>query len=34
MSYQTLRYEIDDGLLLFTLNRPDNLNAFTVEMAL
>ncbi len=33
MSYKTLRYEVDDGLLLLTLNRPDNLNAFTVEMA-
>lgn len=33
MSYQTLRYEVDDGLLLLTLDRPDNLNAFTVEMA-
>ena len=33
MDYQTLKYEIDDGLLLLTLNRPDNLNAFTVQMA-
>ena len=32
MSYTTLRYEIDDGILLLTLNRPDKLNAFTVEM--
>lgn len=33
MDYQTLDYRVDDGLLLLTLNRPDNLNAFTVEMA-
>jgi enoyl-CoA hydratase/carnithine racemase len=32
LTYRTLRYEIDDGLLLLTLNRPDKLNAFTVEM--
>ena len=34
MSYQTLSYAVgDDGVLLLTLNRPDQLNAFTVEMA-
>lgn len=33
MDYSTIRYEIDDGLLRLTLNRPDHLNAFTVEMA-
>ena len=33
MDYQTLKYEIDDGLLLLTLDRPDHLNAFTVQMA-
>ena len=34
MTYATLRYEVeDDGLLLLTLNRPEQLNAFTVEMA-
>ncbi|MDD3798864.1 MAG: crotonase/enoyl-CoA hydratase family protein [Novosphingobium sp.] len=32
-SYNTIRYEHDDGLLRLTLNRPDSLNAFTVEMA-
>lgn len=31
--YNTLRYEIDDGLLLLTLDRPEQMNAFTVEMA-
>ena len=33
MTYNTLRYEVEDGLLILTLNRPDMLNAFTVEMA-
>jgi enoyl-CoA hydratase/carnithine racemase len=33
MSYNTLRYEITDNILTLTLNRPDQLNSFTVEMA-
>ncbi|WP_380879378.1 enoyl-CoA hydratase [Sphingomonas sp. DBB INV C78] len=33
MSYATIRYDMDDGLLQLQLNRPDHLNAFTVEMA-
>ena len=33
MNYQTLRYEVDNGLLLLTLNRPEQMNAFTVEIA-
>jgi enoyl-CoA hydratase/carnithine racemase len=33
MSYSTLLYEVADNILTLTLNRPDNLNAFTVEMA-
>ena len=33
MSYTTLRYEVADHILTLTLNRPDQLNAFTVEMA-
>ena len=33
-SYQTLTWSVDnDGVLLLTLNRPEQLNAFTVEMA-
>ncbi|MEO6092706.1 MAG: crotonase/enoyl-CoA hydratase family protein [Novosphingobium sp.] len=33
MSYDTLRYELDEGLAVITLCRPAQLNAFTVEMA-
>ncbi len=33
MDYNTLRYEITDHILTLTLNRPDQLNSFTVEMA-
>jgi enoyl-CoA hydratase/carnithine racemase len=33
MSYRTLDYRVDAGILTLTLNRPDQLNAFTVEMA-
>lgn len=34
MSYQTLSTQVDaDGVMLLTLNRPGQLNAFTVEMA-
>jgi enoyl-CoA hydratase/carnithine racemase len=33
MSYNTLRYEVAENILTLTLNRPDHLNAFTVEMA-
>ncbi|MFB0950086.1 MAG: crotonase/enoyl-CoA hydratase family protein [Halioglobus sp.] len=32
MSYNTLRYETADCILTLTLNRPERLNAFTVEM--
>lgn len=31
--YRTLKYEVADRILTLTLNRPDALNAFTVEMA-
>jgi len=33
MQYQTIQVDIEDYILTLTLNRPDNLNAFTVEMA-
>ncbi|MDO9238344.1 MAG: crotonase/enoyl-CoA hydratase family protein [Aquabacterium sp.] len=34
MNYNTLIYAVgDDGVLLLTLNRPEHLNSFTVEMA-
>ena len=33
MSYNTLKYEVADRVLTLTLNRPEALNAFTVEMA-
>jgi enoyl-CoA hydratase/carnithine racemase len=33
MSYQTLEYRVESGILTLSLNRPDQLNAFTVEMA-
>jgi enoyl-CoA hydratase/carnithine racemase len=32
MDFQTILYTIDDGVLTITLNRPERLNAFTVQM--
>ena len=32
MSFQQIRYEVADGVLTITLNRPDRLNAFTPTM--
>lgn len=32
-AYETLRYEVEDGILTLWLHRPDNMNAFTVTMA-
>ena len=33
MSYNTLLYQVSDGILTLTLNRPEKLNSFTTEMA-
>jgi enoyl-CoA hydratase/carnithine racemase len=33
MSYNTLDYRVEENILTLTLNRPDQLNAFTLEMA-
>jgi enoyl-CoA hydratase/carnithine racemase len=32
MSYSTIRYEVQDGISLLTLSRPDAMNAFTTQM--
>ncbi|MEA2494497.1 MAG: hypothetical protein QOJ29_2408 [Thermoleophilaceae bacterium] len=32
MDFETIRYEVADGVLTITLNRPDRLNAFTEAM--
>lgn len=32
MSYNTIHYEVEGGVALITLSRPDKLNAFTPEM--
>ena len=33
MKYKTLNYVAEDGILTLTLNLPEKLNAFTLEMA-
>ena len=33
MTYKTLDWTVDAGILVLTLNRPEQLNAFTVDMA-
>jgi enoyl-CoA hydratase/carnithine racemase len=33
MKYNTLDYRVEDRILTLTLNRPDQMNSFTVEMA-
>jgi len=32
MSYETIEFELNDGLAVLTLNRPDSLNSFTTQM--
>src|ERR687890_2176823 len=31
-NYETIRFSLDGGIARLTLNRPDRLNSFTVEM--
>ena len=33
MTYSTLTYAVQDGVAVVTLNRPDQMNSFTVQMA-
>ncbi|MEX0962809.1 MAG: crotonase/enoyl-CoA hydratase family protein [Pseudohongiellaceae bacterium] len=33
MAYNAIRYQIENNILTITLNRPERMNAFTVEMA-
>ena len=33
MKFNTLLWEVDAGILTLTLNRPEQMNSFTVEMA-
>lgn len=33
MTYQTILYQVENRILTITLNRPEQMNAFTVEMA-
>ncbi|MBT8141718.1 MAG: crotonase/enoyl-CoA hydratase family protein [Gammaproteobacteria bacterium] len=33
MNYNTLKYDVNEHILTLSLHRPDNMNAFTVEMS-
>ena len=33
MSYETLRYDVEDHILTMTLDRPDKLNALTDRLS-
>ena len=33
MKYSPIKYEVDEGILTLTLNRPERLNSFTIAMA-
>ena len=33
MDFQTIKHEVREGILILTLHRPEQLNAFTVTMA-
>ena len=34
MSYETIKYEVEDNILTLTLHRPEKMNAFTGQMML
>ena len=34
MSYEHIEFEVEQGVAILKLNRPDSLNSFTVDMHL